>query len=78
MPYVHVTLAVGRTVEQKRALMAGIAEAVHEAIAAPMESVRVWITEVEPTQISVGGVALDELRVQRAAAAAKAADQPAS
>jgi 4-oxalocrotonate tautomerase len=68
MPYVHVTLATGRTPEQKRALMAGVAKAVHEAIDAPLENVRVWITDVDPAQLSIGGVALDEIQAKRARA----------
>jgi 4-oxalocrotonate tautomerase len=68
VPYVHVTLAEGRTLEQKQALMAGVAKAVHEALDAPLESVRVWITEVDPAQLSIGGVPLDEVRARRAAA----------
>ena len=46
VPYVHVTLAEGRTKEQKRALMAAVAQAVHEALDTPLESVRVWITDM--------------------------------
>jgi len=69
VPYVHVTLAEGRTKEQKRALMAGVAQAVHEALDAPLETVRVWITDVDPAQLSIGGVPLEEIRARRAAEA---------
>lgn len=70
MPYVHVTLAAGRGSEAKRALMAAISQAVHESIDAPLDSVRVWITEVPPEQMSVGGVPLDVRRARQAAGTA--------
>lgn len=71
MPYIHVTLASGRTPDAKRKLMASITEAVHETIDAPLESIRVWITEVPPEEMSTGGIPLDVIRAQRAATAAK-------
>ena len=70
MPYVHVTLAAGRTLEAKQALMSAVANAVHDAIDAPRDTIRVWVTEVDPKQMSVGGVPLDEVRGQRAAGTA--------
>lgn len=66
MPYIHVTMARGRTVEQRAALMSAIANAAHESIGVPLESVRVWITECEVSDMSVGGVPLDEVRARRA------------
>jgi 4-oxalocrotonate tautomerase len=71
MPYINVTLATGRSTETKQTLMAAIAEAVHETIDAPLETVRVWITEIPVEEMSIGGVPLDEVRRQRAAATAK-------
>jgi 4-oxalocrotonate tautomerase len=71
MPYINVTLATGRTREAKQALMAAVAEAVHEAIDTPIETVRVWITEVDVEDMSIGGVPLDEVRRRRAAEAVK-------
>jgi len=65
MPYVHVTLAAGRTLDAKRKLMASICEAVQEALDTPPDSVRVWITEVPPGEMSVGGVPLDVLWADR-------------
>lgn len=66
MPYVQVTLAAGRTREAKQALMAAVSQAVHESIDAPLESVRVWITEVPPEEMAIGGVPLDEVRARSA------------
>jgi 4-oxalocrotonate tautomerase len=67
MPYIHVTIAKGRTVEERKALMAAIAKVTHETIGAPLPTVRVWITECEVADMSIAGVPLDEVRAQRAA-----------
>jgi 4-oxalocrotonate tautomerase len=72
MPLVNITLGKGRTDAQKRACLAAVANAVHETIGAELETIRVWFSEVEVTDFSVGGVTLDEVRAQRAADAAKA------
>ncbi|MBF6555959.1 MAG: tautomerase family protein [Acidimicrobiales bacterium] len=70
MPYVHVTIATGRSPDAKKKLMTLVSEAVSKSIDAPLENVRVWITEVPPEDMSIGGVPLDIVRAQRAAAAA--------
>lgn len=67
MPYIQVTLAKGRTREAKQTLMAAITHAVHETIDAPLETVRVWVTEVDAEDMSIGGVPLDEVRRRHAA-----------
>lgn len=71
MPYIHVTLATGRSREAKQKLMSAIAQAAHETIGAPIETVRVWITDVDPEEMSIGGVPLDEVRRRRAAETAR-------
>jgi 4-oxalocrotonate tautomerase family enzyme len=63
MPFIHVTMIEGRTLETKQAIMQGIVEAV-EKVMAPTK-VRVWITEVPAGEVSVGGVPVDESRAQR-------------
>lgn len=69
MPLVHVTMGKGRSDDQRRACMAAIADAVHDTTGAPLDTIRVWISEVELTDFSVGGVTLDEVRARRAAQA---------
>jgi 4-oxalocrotonate tautomerase len=54
MPLVNVTMARGRTPEQKGAMLRAIADAIHESIGAPRESIRVWVTEVENTDFLAG------------------------
>ena len=69
MPYINVTMASGRTLEAKQAMMAAIAEAVSSSIGCDRSAVRVWVTEVAPEQMSVGGTPLDQVLAERAAAA---------
>jgi len=66
MPYIHVTLTTGRTSDAKQSLMSAISHAVHDSIDVPLETVRVWITEVPVADMSIGGVPLDEVRRRRA------------
>lgn len=56
MPIVDITLIEGRTDEAKARLMRRVADAIHEAIDAPMESIRIIIREVPPQHWAVGGV----------------------
>ena len=62
MPLVQITLARGRTEEQLQALGEAVTTAVHEAVGAPRENVRVVITECEPEHWFVGGESLAALR----------------
>jgi 4-oxalocrotonate tautomerase len=62
MPLVEIHMATGRTDAQKRALLEAVTDAVHRAIGAPVESIRVWIHEFEPTAYMAGGELLSERR----------------
>ncbi len=66
MPLINVHLAAGRTDEQKKALMAALTQAAQDSIAAPLASIRVWITEMQPAEFMAGG----ELMADRQAKAA--------
>lgn len=55
MPLIQVNMLQGRTDSQKEALLRGITAAVHEAIGAPVPSIRVWIHEFPPTHFISGG-----------------------
>lgn len=55
MPLIHVHLAAGRSDDQKQALLAAITNAVQQSVGAPVESIRVWITEFQPTEYMAGG-----------------------
>ncbi len=60
MPLINVHMAAGRTDEQKRAMLSAVTEAVHTSIGAPVESIRVWITEMEPTGFMARGELLSD------------------
>lgn len=55
MPMINVHMAAGRTDEQKKALMAALTQAAQDSIGAPLASIRVWITEMQPTEFMAGG-----------------------
>ena len=61
MPICQIYLLEGRTVEQKRTLIAKITEAMHEAIGAKPESVRVILTEMPKEHFGIGGISAGEL-----------------
>ncbi len=65
MPIVNVHMASGRTEQQKRALMTAITEAMVEHLGAPVESVRVWITEFPATDLMAGGEVLADRQARR-------------
>ncbi|MFV0462681.1 MAG: tautomerase family protein [Nostocoides sp.] len=65
MPIIDVTLAEGRPPEKLQALVAALTQAAHEAVDAPIESIRVILREVPRTHFAAGGVTL----AQRAAGA---------
>ncbi|TDF64937.1 2-hydroxymuconate tautomerase [Cupriavidus sp. L7L] len=61
MPIMQVFLMEGRTDEQKARLIAALTDAAVEAIGAPVESVRVIVTEMPKTQFGIGGKTAKEL-----------------
>jgi 4-oxalocrotonate tautomerase len=64
MPFVQVSMGTGRTPEQKRALLDGIADVVHTTLGADYDSIRVWIVELEPDNVMVGQETLTERRAR--------------
>ena len=46
MPFAQIYMLEGRTEEQKRAVIEKVTQALHEAIGAQKEKVRVWIHDV--------------------------------
>lgn len=64
MPFIQVNMGSGRTPEQKRAMLDGIVEAVHQSLDAPYESIRVWIVELEPEETMIGTESLAEKRAR--------------
>ncbi len=70
MPLVNVTMARGRSPEQKGAMLRAIADAIHDSIGAPRDSIRVWVTEVESTDFLAGTEILADKQTRLAREAA--------
>lgn len=60
MPIISVTLAEGRTVERKRALIRAITDAVVDTIDAKPDQVRIMINELPLDHYAVAGVTFGE------------------
>ena len=71
MPEVYVHAVKGRTLEQKRALIKDITDAVVRNFSAPIDAVTVTIVEADPTTKAKGGVLFSE----RAPGASRARDR---
>jgi 4-oxalocrotonate tautomerase len=62
MPEVYVHAVKGRSMEQKKALIKDITEAVVKNFSVPAEAVVIEIVETEPTLKAKGGVLFSEMR----------------
>ena len=56
MPYVTVKMLPGRSIEQKRALIEKVTDAVSETTNAPKENITVFIEEMDATHYGQAGV----------------------
>jgi 4-oxalocrotonate tautomerase len=61
MPFAQIYLIEGRTDDQKRAVIEKVTDALVEALGAPKENVRVWLTEVPKTQWGIAGKTAKDL-----------------
>ena len=61
MPFAQIYMIVGRTDEQKKAVIEKVTQALHEAVGAPVENIRVWIQDVPKTQWGIAGKTAAEL-----------------
>jgi 4-oxalocrotonate tautomerase len=62
MPEIYVHAVKGRSLDQKRALVKDITDAVVKNFSVPLEAVVVEIIESEPTAKAKGGVLFSEMR----------------
>jgi 4-oxalocrotonate tautomerase len=60
MPLVQVTMREGRPPEKIRKMISAVTAAVAESLDAPLESIRVIVTEVPATHWAAGDVTLAE------------------
>ena len=61
MPFVQIYMLEGRTEEQKRAVIEKVTAALHEAVGAPKEAIRVWIHDMPKENWGIAGVSAKEL-----------------
>jgi len=61
MPFAQIYMIEGRTVEQKRAVIEKVTQALVDAIDAPKENVRVWIHDVPKENWGIAGVSAKDL-----------------
>jgi len=62
MPEIYVHAVKGRTLEQKKALIKDITDAVVKNFTVPVEAVTIEIVETEPNLKAKGGVLFSEIR----------------
>ena len=62
MPEIYVHAVKGRSMEQKKALIKDITEAVVKNFSVPAEAVVIEIVEADPTLKAKGGVLFSEMR----------------
>ncbi len=71
MPIVTITLMKGRPPEKIQDMTRAVSHAIADAIDAPIETVRVMVTEMEEHQYAVGGRPVAEVKAERAARSAE-------
>ena len=67
MPVINVQILTGRTIAQKKALIAELGEATKRTLGVPDEAIRVLLTEFPPEHWGVGSRTMAELRATRPA-----------
>jgi 4-oxalocrotonate tautomerase len=60
MPIVHISLVEGRSDEAVKACVKAVARTVHETLGAPLETIRVYATQVPGAHWAVGDRTKDE------------------
>lgn len=61
MPIVHISLVEGRSDEAVKACVKAVARTINETLGAPLETVRVYVTQVPGAHWAVGDRTKDEM-----------------
>lgn len=61
MPFAQIHMIEGRTEDQKRAVIEKVTQALHEAVGAPKEAIRVWIHDMPKENWGIAGVSAKDL-----------------
>lgn len=69
MPIVHIDLMTGRSDEAIAAMMREVSEAIARTLEAPVDSVRVIVNQMQPTEYAIGGRPWPQVVEERRAAA---------
>jgi len=56
MPLVQITLLTGRTLDQRRAMVEQVTDAIVDSIGVAPEAVRIYLREITPDDCAFGGV----------------------
>lgn len=56
MPIIHVDMIEGRTLEQKRALVEKVTQAVSETVNCPKEAIKIIISDMSRDNYGEGGI----------------------
>ncbi|WDD90342.1 tautomerase family protein (plasmid) [Burkholderia sp. FERM BP-3421] len=71
MPIVHISIIKGRSEEAVNACVKAVARTVHETLGAPLNSIRVYATQVPAAHWAVGDHTKDELDASAAVRASE-------
>ncbi|MEY3263124.1 MAG: hypothetical protein RL717_601 [Pseudomonadota bacterium] len=61
MPFATIQMLEGRTEDQKRAVIEKVTQALHEAVGAPKETIRILIQDIPKTNWGIAGVSAKDL-----------------
>lgn len=67
MPIIQVNMLEGRTVGQKRAMIAAVTDAIVDSLGVRRESVRIMINEMHPEHFALAGTSAGELPLSQRA-----------
>ena len=67
MPIVQITMVEGRTADVVKQCIREVARTVHATLGAPLDSIRVVVTQVPGSQWGIGDRTRDEIDAARAA-----------
>lgn len=68
MPLVHIDLMTGRSDDAIAAMMTEVSQAIARTLATPVESVRIVVNQMQPTEYAIGGKPWPQVVEERRAA----------